>query len=256
MTWWDPQLYLAYADERTQPARDLVARIRFAAPERIIDVGCGPGNSTALLAEQWPNAAIVGIDKSREMLAEAARLLPDVTWLERDFDSDLADLGFFDLVFSNAALQWSRDRDQALAGLYRLVKPGGFLAVQVPNNGDSPFHQIVDAVAASRKWKSYFGQASVRIYDPCPVYYQRLASLGGDFSLWETTYYHRMDTMEDIIAWHQGTYLRPFIQALADASLRAGFIADICSQFAMRVTPEVDGKIINPFKRLFFTIRK
>lgn len=129
---WNPEQYLRFGSERTRPSRDLASAVPLEAPGTILDAGCGPGNSTAVLKEFWPHARIQGVDASEEMLGAARRALPEAAFSRADLDGDLSALGSFDLVFSNAVLQWLADPGQGLSRLFALVKPGGALAVQVP----------------------------------------------------------------------------------------------------------------------------
>src|SRR5262249_718657 len=128
---WDADLYLKFADERTRPAQELLARIAIARPHRVIDLGCGPGNSTALLRQRWPEAEIIGLDNSPDMVAAAARDHPDGKWVVADISS-WSDAAPFDLIFSNAALHWVPNHRTLLPTLAKMVTPRGALAVQMP----------------------------------------------------------------------------------------------------------------------------
>ena len=134
---WDADLYLKFAGERTQPSIDLISRISLAHPGRIIDLGCGPGNSTAILRQRWPSAEIVGLDNSREMIATASQAYPDWTWVEGDIATWTAPVPF-DVVFSNAALHWVPNHAELMPRLLRQVRPQGALAVQMPAHFRSP----------------------------------------------------------------------------------------------------------------------
>ena len=139
---WDSSQYLRFSSERTQPAVDLAARIDLAAPQRVIDLGCGPGNSTAVLARRWPGAALTGLDSSPAMLAAAAKAMPTVNWMTGDIATWNAGKSF-DVVFSNAALQWVPDHTRLLPRLIDQVAPSGALAFQVPANLDAPAHRLM-----------------------------------------------------------------------------------------------------------------
>lgn len=148
---WNPDQYLKFADEWTQPFVDLAARIDVRNPKSIIDVGCGSGNSTQVLRQRWPNAKISGHDSSVEMIKKAKEDFPDDEWLigdATDFNFD----GKFDIVFSNAAIQWMPDHGSLLPRLLENVNHGGALAVQVPANNGSPLHQALLTVSSSWKW--------------------------------------------------------------------------------------------------------
>ncbi|HYF46010.1 MAG TPA: methyltransferase domain-containing protein, partial [Acidimicrobiales bacterium] len=147
MTTWDPQQYAQFWDQRRRPALDLIARLRpEPAPQRILDLGCGPGTVTTLLADRWPEAEIVGVDTSPAMLDDARALLPHVTWVEGDlatYEPDEAP----DLLFTNAALHWVPDHETLVPRLMRMVAPGGTLAIQVPDKWDQPSHTLAFEIA-------------------------------------------------------------------------------------------------------------
>ena len=147
---WNPQQYLSYGNERLRPALDLLARTDLVGPRHIVDLGCGPGNVTALLHARWPDASITGIDNSPEMLRSAHKIA-GIQW-------ELADVATwqpeqrYDLIFSNATLHWLDHHEQLFPRLARAVAPGGCLAVQMPRNFASPSHRIVREVARSGPW--------------------------------------------------------------------------------------------------------
>ena len=130
---WDADQYSLFLDDRTRPARDLLARVEVAAPRRVVDVGCGPGNSTALLVSRWPGAEVVGIDSSPEMIEKARRNLPGVEFVEADL-REWAPPEPVDVVYSNATLQWVEDHPRVFERLWGVVAPGRVLAVQMPAN--------------------------------------------------------------------------------------------------------------------------
>ncbi|MBN2462698.1 MAG: methyltransferase domain-containing protein [Dehalococcoidia bacterium] len=154
---WNPQQYLKFKSERTQPSIDLVARIMVNDPETIIDIGCGPGNSTQILRRRWPNADIVGLDSSQKMIEKAREDYPSQKWMV----GDAADLGTnqkYDIVFSNATLQWVPDHDVLIPRLFNRVNKNGVMAVQVPANNESAIHKALLGVARSQKMeRTYFG---------------------------------------------------------------------------------------------------
>lgn len=251
MTVWNPNLYLKFRKERTQPARDLLRLIDLDAPAKILDVGCGPGNATSLLAERWPKASITGIDDSPEMIAKARQDYPDIIWLSRDAAGDLSDLTRFDLVFSNAALQWMPNHDLLLPNIFSLLGKGGVLAAQVPNNFDSPVHRAINDAVHSDKWQSYFTEGIRHHYHSAETYYRRLTALTPNVKLWETIYYHVMNSLEDIRQWYRGTHLR-FYLGLLPGEKRDEFEDEIRVLIEKDFQPQPDGKILFPFRRLFF----
>lgn len=253
---WNPEKYLQFGDERTQPARDLLARIAAMEPKRVLDVGCGPGNSTALLAERWPAAEIVAIDGSPEMIAMAKKSRQDISWLEMDAGGDVSGLGAFGVVFSNAAIQWIPDHAALLPRLFSLVAPGGVLAVQAPNNEDSPIHKAVREIVACAAWRDRIPLAQAQIYDSPWTYYDIVAPLTPRLALWECVYYHIMNTMEDVLDWQRGTNLRQYLDQLPDEAAKEELLGEVRTRTEFLYPRQADGRILYPFKRLFFTAVK
>lgn len=254
---WNPDVYLRFREERTQPARDLLARIAAAKPARVLDVGCGPGNSTILLAERWPDAEVVGIDSSPEMIAKAKKDHPGLAFRQISAGDDgVLALGAFDVVFSNAALQWIPDHASLLRRLFALVKDGGVLAVQVPNNGDSPMHKAVRAAAASAEWRDRIAEGQAQTYDSAETYYCYLSSLDATVNIWECIYYHVMGSLEDLIDWQRGTHLRQFLDQLPDDKTREELVDTVRTLATGLYPAQPNGRILFPFQRLFFTVHK
>jgi trans-aconitate 2-methyltransferase len=248
---WNADQYLRFADERTQPAVDLVARIELAAPRHIVDLGCGPGNSTALLKGRWPDAEVTGLDNSADMLAAARRDCPGVEFVEGDLESWTPDRPC-DLVFSNAALQWVGDHERLLPRLLDAVADNGVLAVQMPRNHDFETHALMRRTAAEGPWRDRLTDAR----PPSPVkppefYYDCLALKSRRFTIWETDYIQIMDGIDAIVAWLHGTGLRPFLARLT-ADEQPAFLDRYKSLLADAFPPRADGKVLLPYPRLFF----
>jgi trans-aconitate 2-methyltransferase len=248
---WNADQYLRFADERTRPCRDLAAAVALAAPRRIVDLGCGPGNSTAVLAARWPAAEIVGLDSSDAMIAAARRDAPERTWILGDIASWTGDAPF-DLVFSNAALQWVPDHARVYPRLLAQVAVGGALAVQVPCNFDANAHEAMRAIAARPEWRDHFS-GGVREWHvhPAPFYYDVLAPHVSRVDLWETEYFHVMPGPAAIVEWYKGTGLRPFLDPLPDAAARQRFLAEYLDAVTTAYPPQSDGRVVFPFRRLF-----
>lgn len=248
---WDSTQYLKFEAERTRPCRDLIAAIPLRAPARIIDLGCGPGNSTAALAARWPEASLTGIDSSSAMLDQARADYPQITWAEGDIATWAADTPF-DLVFSNAALQWVPDHATLYPHLFAQVAPGGALAIQVPANIDATAHSLMRELAASPRWSPYF-PAPVREWHahPAEFYYDTLSPLTPHLDLWYTDYQHILAGPAAIAEWYRGTGLRPFLAPLPDDAARETFIADYIEGLTLRFPVRPDGRVLFPFRRLF-----
>jgi trans-aconitate 2-methyltransferase len=255
MPTWDAGQYLRFGEERTRPCRDLVAQIVIQSPRQVIDLGCGPGNSTQVLAERWPNAMLTGLDSSPDMIEAARQIRPSRKWVVGDIASWSAgaEEGLFDVVFSNAALQWVPDHARLYSHLLAQVAPGGALAVQVPNNIDASAHLIARNLAASVAWQGHLPAAGVRewhVHD-AGFYYDLLAPHAARINLWETEYVHVMPGAEAIVEWYKGTGLRPFLEALSSPDDRQRFIADYLEAIRGAYPPRADGRVLFPFRRLF-----
>ncbi len=241
---WNAGQYLKFADERTRPCYDLVARIAVAEPRRVIDLGCGPGNSTLVLAERWPSAEITGLDNASSMIDVARRELPQYRWEVRDI-ADWANNAKeqFDIVFSNAALHWVPDH----AALYPklLERTSGALAVQVPGNFNSRPQQLMrELMPPDVHVKSWYS------HEPA-FYYDLLAPLAARLDIWEIEYQHIMANAEAIVEWYKGTGLRPYLQALPNEEARERYLAEYLKAIQAAFPPRPDGKVLFPFRRLF-----
>jgi trans-aconitate 2-methyltransferase len=252
MPTWDSQLYLTFANERTQPSIDLVARIPLDSPQTIIDLGCGPGNSTAILRQRWQDARIVGLDNSPEMIATASAKYPQDRWQLADIASWKADTPC-DIVFSNATLHWLPNHAELLPHLLTQVADGGVLAVQMPSQNDSPLRNAVQEIAADPVWRDRFDNAQNALTKhPPEFYYDVLRPLCTRLEIWETEYYHIMDNPQAIVNWFRGTGLRPYLEALENEEQRQSFEARLLVAYTQAYPRRNDGKILFPFRRLFF----
>lgn len=260
---WNPDLYLKFADERTRPARDLAIRARACLASRAhaegeealraVDLGCGPGNSTAVVAECFPRAAIVGLDSSPEMVASARKTGTRAEWVVADV-SAWSDDRKFDLVFSNAMLQWVPDQKALLSRMASWLAPGGVIAVQVPGNGASPLHLALKAAADSWQGPERFAglDDALRYREP-EFYHDELSSLGFASDIWETTYWHRMENQESLIEWYSGTGMRPWLERLEGEAEREAFRRDVLARARAEYPVRADGSVLFPFRRIFFT---
>jgi trans-aconitate 2-methyltransferase len=252
MPTWDAGLYLTFADERTRPAADLAARVTVAAPARVVDLGCGPGNSTAVLRARWPAAEVVGVDSSPDMIAAATRADPAGRWVQADIATWTDDRPF-DVVFSNAALHWVReDHAELFPRLFGLVAPGGALAVQMPDVNQTAMHKQLAAVAGRPAWRDRLtaAKASLRVERP-GFYYDVLRPGASRLDLWATEYLHVMAGPADILTWVRATALRPYLEALADDAERSAFEAELLAAVTAAFPPQADGKVLFPYRRLF-----
>lgn len=251
MAAWDAGLYLQFANERARPAVDLIARIALRSPSQIADVGCGPGNSSQMIHERWPEATITGVDNSAEMLTEASAAHPDWKWIEADAATWNGEQQF-DLVFSNAALHWLPDHASLFPRLFEMVAPGGSFAVQMPANFHAPSHRIMGEVAQDPLWSDALKNASAEIgVEPLSFYYDLLQPRAASLDLWETEYVHVLDKPEAILEWIRGTGMRPYLQALADGRQRKQF-QEMCLERLRAAYPRRrNGNVLFPFRRIF-----
>lgn len=256
MPTWNAGQYLRFADERTRPCRDLAAAVAVEAPARIVDLGCGPGNSTAQLAARWPAAEIVGIDNSEAMLAAARRDAPQQSWRLGDIGSWTSEQPV-DLVFSNAAVQWVPDHASTLPRLLAQATAGGALAVQMPCNFDADAHKTMRTIAASRAWRGHFvGGVREWHVHPASFYYDVLSPHATRLDIWETEYLHVMSGPTAIVEWYKGTGLRPFLDPLPDDATRQRFLAEYLEAITVAYPAQSDGCVLFPFRRLFLIAYK
>jgi trans-aconitate 2-methyltransferase len=250
---WDAAQYLKFERERTLPCRDLVARLNLPSPSRIVDLGCGPGTSTAVLHERWPDAEVTGVDRSAEMLDSARASHPGFRWIESDLARWEPD-GSYPLVFSNAALQWIDDHPHLIPRLWSWVPTGGALAFQVPARQE-PRPGWIDALEAllrRPRWATsppYVDAATPVL--PIAAYSDLLGPESTRLELWDTEYVHVFSAAKDVVEWVRGTGLRPWLQALRDDQDREAFLADFTAEVALRYPTRDHGRVLFPFLRRF-----
>lgn len=246
---WDPQQYLTYADERGRPFLDLLARIRAAAPKRIGDLGCGPGNLTRLLLERWPQASVAGVDSAAEMLERAAAAHAGIDWQRADV-RDWQPPEPLDVVVTNATLQWIPGHLELLPRFAAMLAPGGWFAMQVPGNFDEPSHTLRDDVAALPAFAEHTRDAARPASHDAADYLRALAALGLDVDAWETTYLHVLRGPDAVFEWVRATGARPVLEALPD-DLRPAFEDEFRARLREAYPADASGRVILPFRRVF-----
>ena len=253
MNSWNSSQYLKFANERTRPSLDLAARVELDAPARAIDLGCGPGNSTAVVARRWPQAQVTGLDNSPAMLARARQDFPACAWVQHDIATwSRTNTEKFDLIFSNAALHWVPDHATVLPQIFSAVAPGGALAMQMPHSLASPHQTCMRELPSSTKWRPRFPKPpGVWLVESAGFYYDLFASLASHTDLWFTEYLYVFDGPEGIVEWHKGAALLPFLQLLPDESTRAEFLADYLAAITPHYPRQADGRVLLPFRRFF-----
>ena len=242
---WNAKQYLKFADERTRPARDLLAQVPLDSPRRVADLGCGPGNSTELLVERYPNAKVIGVDSSLDMLRQARKQLPGCTFVEGDLSTWMPEPGT-ELLFGNAVFHWVPNHLQALARLLQSLPTGGVLAVQMPDNTNEPALMMMEKVAAA------LAQPNLARNDlPQPEqYYDVLRPLCSHIDIWHTHYNHVIENHEGVVEWFKGSGMRPFLAPLS-AAARETFLAKYTDEIRNAYPARFDGKVMLKFPRLF-----
>jgi trans-aconitate 2-methyltransferase len=246
---WDPAQYGRFANERNRAFLDLTARIEAVAPRHVVDIGCGPGNLTGLLAARWPDAVVEGIDSSPEMIAAAADV-PGASFSIGDAAHWVAG-DDVDVIVSNAALQWVPRHQQLMARWAAGLPGGGWLAVQVPGNFDSPSHVLMRSLAASQRWAAQLGDVvHHRDAVATPESYARvLLDAGLVTDVWESTYLHVLSGADPVVEWLRGTGLRPLLAALTPGDADE-FAAQLAAKLRNAYPPGPHGTVF-PFRRIF-----
>lgn len=251
---WDPTLYSAFAQPRLRPALDLLARIDCEHPHTVVDLGCGTGNVTRILAERWHDATICGVDSSPEMLAAAAAQPSRIRWVQSDIAHWKPERPA-DVLFSNAALQWLDSHQTLLPYLLAQLAPRGTLAVQMPHNHYAASHAVMAETVEAGPWAARLRPLARRfpVHDP-DVYYDVLAPLADSLDIWETEYLHVLDGDNPVVTWTMGTALRPLLDALEEPE-RGEFLAEYSRRIAECYPPHAGGKTLFPFRRLFIVAK-
>ncbi len=253
---WDSKTYLKFEKERTQPAIDLVRRVEGRTVSSALDVGCGPGNSSAVIKSVFPKADILGIDFSADMVKRAKKDYPDITFEQWDADEFTEVTGQkFDLIFSNACLQWLPDQFKTIKNLYKLLNDNGVMAIQIPCNFDEPIHHLIHKVVTSEKWKTIFKHQRNYVMGTVEEYFNVISALSDEFDIWTTTYHHVLPSHEALWTWYEGTGLRPYLSQIDD-SMKEEFRKDIMEEIRKNYPLQKNGKVIFDFPRLFFVIEK
>ena len=253
---WSPVQYGTYADERGRPYADLVGRVRAEDIRTVVDLGCGPGGLTVTLREVWPEATIVGVDNSPQMLEAAQEYADDrLTFELGDVREWSAPTGSIDVIVTNATLQWIPEQVDLLPGFVKALRPGGWLAIQIPGNGNAPSHSILRDLAATEPYAEYAKDTSLRPDVPGPAeYIDVLSAEGCVVDAWETTYFHVLQGDNAVLEWVKGTGARPVLQSLPD-DLRVQFEAEYGARLA-EAYPQRDYGTLLPFRRIFAVAQK
>ncbi|MCI1897476.1 MAG: trans-aconitate 2-methyltransferase [Enterobacter sp.] len=247
---WNPSLYLQYGAERTRPAAELLARIALNDVSSIVDLGCGPGNSTALLHQRWPSAQIVGVDNSPAMLEQARVAVPECRFIEADIQRFRPEHAL-NLIYANASLQWVPDHYELLPHLVSLLALNGVLAIQMPDNQQEPTHVLMREVAYEQGYPDRSRDALPGVH----AYYDILSEAGCEVDIWRTTYYHKMSSHQAIIDWVSATGLRPWLQELNESEQR-NYLKRYQELLEQQYPLQENGQILLAFPRLFIVARR
>jgi trans-aconitate 2-methyltransferase len=249
---WSAKQYVTFEDERTRPVRDLLAAVPTVKARSVVDIGCGPGNSTELLAARYPDAKLHGLDTSSDMVAAAQKRLPKVRFAMADI-SAWNDPGPFDVILANAVLQWVPDHDTLYPALIAKLAPGGSLATQIPVNLEEPAHLLMREIAADAQWAGKLAEASKSrmVRHDAIWYYKALRPLCAKLDVWQTAYYHPLaGGAGAVVEWFKGSGLRPFLDPLNEEE-RGAFLERYTAAVAQAYPALPDGTVLLPFPRLF-----
>lgn len=256
---WSATQYLKFGNERTRAVRDLVSQLPLSSPKRITDLGCGPGNSTAVLAAHFPDAKISGMDSSQDMLSKARQAMPDVEFVQGDLKTFEPEPGT-DILFSNAVFQWLRteDRIPTIVRLLKTLNPGGVLAFQVPDNYEEPSHRAMRETALlDGPWREHFlALPADKRPDLDPIetpndFYDALVPHCEKVDIWHVFYQHVLEAPSSIVEWVKGTGLMPFLNVLPTQEVRDEFLRAYEQRIGELYSRLADGKVMLRYPRLF-----
>ena len=231
-----------------------MAKVSLQSPSKVIDLGCGPGNSTAVLAERYPNATIVGMDSSPDMLNKARSVLPNLEFVQADLNTYEPPKDA-DLLFSNAVFHWvAKDaRISTMQRLLRTVKPGGILAIQMPDTDKMPTHDVMRDVARGEPWAKLMEEKNPGLAGLPPVeeFYRHLNQLCDKLNIWKTTYTHVMKDHEAIVEWVKGTGLRPYLDLLKEQDQDLFLSRYLARLKQSDYYVKIDNKVLLHYSRMF-----
>ncbi len=251
---WDSKQYMKFSSERTQPSKDLIHRLGDISPERVLDLGCGPGNSTSELKKRFCNAHILGVDSSDDMLFKARHDHPDLSFKKCFLPNGLCDIdGEFDLIFSNACIHWIKEQKELIDSVYEKLSVGGVFAVQIPYIQKAPFYRLLGSLVAN-EWRCL---ADIRNFYNLTAeeYYDILSKRYRNITVWETAYYHIVPSYDSVIEWYSGSGLRPYLQRLADND-KPRFLSQLRQKINENYPLMSDNNVILKMPRLFFIAKR
>ncbi|KAJ5907589.1 S-adenosyl-L-methionine-dependent methyltransferase [Penicillium taxi] len=253
---WSAAQYLKFEDERTQPARDLLARVPLQSPKTVVDLGCGPGNSTTVLETRYPNAQIIGMDSSPDMIRKAKATHPHLEFSVGDLNS-YSPPKSVDLFFSNAVFQWlgKEERINIIRRLMETQQSGGVFAFQVPDNLTEPVHALMREVAQDGPWAATLATVGRDSIQTPQEIYDQLKPISSAVHLFHTSYYHSLESHEAIIEWVKGTALRPYVNPLQPLE-KEEYLQEYLERLRKAYPKLVDGRVLLRYPRLFMVAVK
>lgn len=248
---WSAAQYLKFEDERTLPARDLLSRVSLTSPKRVVDLGCGPANSTAVIQSRYPDAELVGIDSSPDMIRKAKATLPHLDFTVEDLNS-YSPQGEVDLFYSNAVFQWLKkeERFEIVKKLMATQPSGGVFALQVPDNLAEPSHVLMRETAISGPWAEKLKSVGRDTFQTPLEIYDQLKPISSKVNIFHTSYYHALENHSAIIEWVKGTGLRPFLDPLQPDE-KESFLKEYLKGLQQAYPACEDGRVLLRYPRLF-----
>ena len=249
---WSSRQYVTFESERTRPVRDLLSAVPDISARSVVDLGCGPGNSTGVLAARFPGATVTGLDSSLDMIEAARKRLPALRFEAAAIEA-WNEAGPFDTILANAVLQWVPEHATLLPRLIGKLAPGGSLAVQMPDNLDEPAHRLMRDVAAHSPWAGKLADAAGArtTIEGAAWYFGLLRQHCSRVDVWRTTYHHPLAGGSDaVVEWFKGSGLRPFLAPLG-AGEQAAYLDRYRAAMAEAYPALPDGTVLLPFPRLF-----
>jgi trans-aconitate 2-methyltransferase len=250
---WDPNQYHKFQAERSAPFFDLLSLVEVRPNLKVVDLGCGTGELTRQLADTFPASLVTGVDSSEQMLdaARAASFSGPNLHFEQGDQAQLT--GEWDLIFSNAALQWSESHAELVPSLYRRLRPGGQIAVQVPSNHNHISHQIYRETASEEPFKSAL--SGFQRYAPVlsiDEYARLFFDCGAEnIAVFEKVYAHVLEDSDAVVEWIAGTALVPYFERLGEHKEE---FMEVVRRKMRAALP--DSPVFYPFRRTFFSARK
>jgi trans-aconitate 2-methyltransferase len=253
---WNPDLYLKYGKERIQPSIDLISRIDYNNPSTIIDIGCGPGNSTQILYQRWPDSKILGVDNSEAMIIKAKKDYPSQEWKLVDAEKEVIS-GKYDIVFSNATIQWIPNHPQLFHRLKNNITDKGIIAIQLPLFFDMYLGKAIAEISKVKRWAHLTESVNdLFTIHNSSEYYDILSEIFSSFEIWKTSYIHIMDSHYSILEMIRSTGLRPYLDRLKTNIDKKEFEVEVLEKIRNDYKEQRDGKVLFPFKRLFIIANK